>query len=136
MKIIVLTIFLSLNVNRFICLLIFFLVWCLACNSVSITSLTILKWSFLLPCLIESFTLVKVDIMFSPLHVFLKWISAFIFLNRVFRSSNVRVTIKVSCPCFFLTCLNILEQAYNLIINNNTRSLKIAAGWSKYCFDF
>ena len=29
-----------------------------------------------------------------------------------------------------------MERAYSLIINNNTRNLKIAAGWSKYYFDF
>ena len=90
----------SLNVNRFISLLIFFLVWCLACNSVSITSLAIFEWSFLLPCFIESFTSAKVGIMFSHLHVFMKWISASVFISRVWRSPNICVTIKVSCPCF------------------------------------
>ena len=28
--------------------------------------------------------------------------------------------------------LYILERTYNLTINNNTRNLNIAAGWSKY----
>ena len=32
--------------------------------------------------------------------------------------------------------LNILEWAYSLIINNNTRSLNIVTGWSNYYFDF
>ena len=32
--------------------------------------------------------------------------------------------------------LNILGRAYSLIINNNTRSWNIVAGWSKYYFDF
>ena len=29
-----------------------------------------------------------------------------------------------------------MERAYSLIINNNTRNLKIVTGWSKYYFDF
>ena len=32
--------------------------------------------------------------------------------------------------------LNILERAYSLIINNNTKSWNIVAGWSKHYFDF
>ena len=80
LEIIVLTVFFSLNVNRFISLLIFFLVWCLAYNSVSIISLAIFEWSFLLPCFIESFTSAKVGIMFSRLHVFMKCISASVFI--------------------------------------------------------
>ena len=95
----------------------FILVWLLRYNSVSITSLTIFEWTFLLPCFVESFTLAKVDIMFSRWHVFMKWISASISINRVFGSSNVHVTVTVSCPCFFLTCLNLLQQVYSLIIH-------------------
>ena len=32
--------------------------------------------------------------------------------------------------------MNILERAYSLVINNNTRSWNIVAGWSKYYFNF
>ena len=35
-----------------------------------------------------------------------------------------------------ITCLNILKRAYSLLINNNTRSWNIVAGWSKYYLDF
>ena len=59
---------------------------------------------FLLPCFIESFTLAKVCMIFSRLHVFMKWISASVFITRIFRSSNIRATVKASCPCSFLTC--------------------------------
>ena len=135
LKIIALTVFFSINVDPFISLLILLLVWCLDYNSVSITNLPIFKCSFFLPCFIETFILAKVSITLSRLYVFMNWIAASIFINRIFRSSRVRVTIQVSCPCFFLIYLNILQHGYSLIMNIITRSLNTTAGWNKYYFD-
>ena len=125
----------SINVNRFISLLILLLVWCLDYSSVSIANLPIFKCSFFLLCFIESFTLAKVSITLPRLYVFMNWIAASIFINRIFRFSRVRVTIQVSCPCFFLVYLNILRHWYSLIMNTITKSLNTAAGWNKYYFD-
>ena len=123
LKVVLLTVFFSLSVNRFISLLIFFLVWSLACNPVSITSLEFPNEVFCYHVLLRVY--------FSK-----SWYN--------FLSLTCLYEVKI-CFRFHQSSFYIFQYTFNnwsilpiRLCNmiEYIRSLNIVGGWSKYYFDF
>ena len=78
---------------------------CLFCISVSIIKVLIFHLSLKLPFFSDMFTLANVGVSRSFLHVLMYLISALTLINVLCVFSSDRITVIISCPCFFFTYL-------------------------------